>query len=163
MRSWPLARDFLSYWLPPCLGVAAILSLSGDLGSSARTLTLLERLLFWVPFLKAHLEMVNAVLRKAGHVLGYGVLCFLWFRAFQGQQGYGRGKSLLCSLALCLAVALTDEVHQSLVNSRTGSLRDVALDLAGATLGAVLTLRRWSPPPRASWGEGEEGRGPGKI
>ena len=154
MRPWPLVRDLLSYWLPPFLGVAAILTLSGDLGSSSQTLSLLQRLLSWVPYLSpAHLEVFNVALRKGGHVLSYGVLYFLWFRAFQGQRGYGRGRALLCSLALCLAVAAMDEGHQALLSSRTGSLRDVALDLGGSTLGAVLTLLLWSPRPQATWGE----------
>jgi len=154
LRPWPPVRDFLSYWLPPFLGVAVILTLSGNLGSSVHTLRLLQRLLSWVPYLgPAQLEVLNVVLRKAGHVLGYGVLYFLWFRAFQGHRGYGRGQALLFSLALCVAVAAMDEGHQFLLSSRTGNIRDVALDLGGSALGAVLTLFLWSPRPGATRGE----------
>jgi len=154
LRPWPLVRELLSYWLPPFLGVTAILVFSGDLGASPRTLNLVRLLLSWVPYLRpADLEVINTALRKGGYVLSYGVLFFLWFRAFRGHRGYGRGLALLCSLAWCLAVAAMDEGHQFLVASRTGSLRDVSLDLAGSTLGAVLTLGCWSPRLRASWGE----------
>jgi VanZ family protein len=154
LRPWPQVRDFLSYWLPPFLGTAAILVLSGDLGASSRTLNLVNWLLSWAPFLSpAHLETLNAALRKGGHLFGYGILFSLWFRALRGRQVYGRGKSVAWSLAVCLAVALVDEGHQCLVSSRTGSFPDVALDLAGATLGAVLTRRRWSSRSRGAWGQ----------
>ena len=82
MRPWPLVRELLSYWLPPFLGVTAILVFSGDLGASPRTLNLVRLLLSWVPYLRpADLEVINTALRKGGYVLSYGVLFFLWFRA----------------------------------------------------------------------------------
>jgi VanZ family protein len=149
LQSLTSSREFLSYWLPPLLGMTAILGLSGDLGASAHTLDLVKWLLSWVPFLSpARIPAIHDLLRKGGHVLTYGPLYFLWFRAFQGHLGLGGKRAFLWSLGLCLMVAMMDEGHQSLVPSRTGSFRDVGLDLGGATLGAVITPLFWSPPAR---------------
>ena len=147
MQPVPIFREFLSYWLPPLLGMTAILGLSGDLGSSSNTLVLVQWLLSWIPFLgPAQIEMIHGLLRKGGHMLSYGLLYFLWFRAFQGHLGFGRVKAFLWALTLCLLVATMDEGHQSLLASRRGSFEDVALDMAGSTLAAVITPLLWSPP-----------------
>jgi VanZ family protein len=143
--------DFLLYWLPPLVWTGSILTLSGDLGSSRNTLSLLKGLLSWLPFLTpAGIEVINGYLRKAGHALAYGSLYFLWFRAFRGQGHYGRGRAFLWSLSLCLLLAIADEGHQSFLASRSGSLKDVALDLLGAGLGALLTLAFWHPGTEAT-------------
>jgi VanZ family protein len=42
------------------------------------------------------------------------------------------------SLALALACATADELHQSTVPSRTGSFGDVLVDMTGASLGILL-------------------------
>jgi VanZ family protein len=121
-----------------------MLALSGDLGSASNT----GRLLHWLlPTLSpAQFELVHFYVRKGvGHIGDYGFLYFLWFRAFRAHLGYRSGRAFLCSLGLCLAVALLDEGHQSLLTSRTGSLRDVGLDLAGSC-GAALILWFSGPP-----------------
>lgn len=142
--------DLLLYWFPPLLWTAAILTLSGDLGSYRNTLGLLEGLLSWLPLTAAAIEALNSYLRKAGHAVAYGSLYFLWFRAFRGQRGFGPGRAFLWSLALCLLLAVMDEGHQSFLASRTGSFRDVALDLGGAGLGALLSLAFWHPRSEAT-------------
>ena len=121
-----------------------MLALSGDLGSANNTRKLLQWLL---PTLSpAHFKLIHFYLRKAvGHVGNYGFLYFLWFRAFRTDLGYRGGRAFLWSLGLCLAMALLDEGHQSLLTSRTGSLRDVGLDLAGSS-GAALILWFSGPP-----------------
>jgi VanZ family protein len=48
-------------------------------------------------------------------------------------------------LLSCAAYAASDEFHQSFVPSRTASLRDVTIDLCGATLAVLLY---WSIAPR---------------
>jgi VanZ family protein len=121
-----------------------MLALSGDLGSGNNT----GKLLHWLlPNLSpAHFELIHFYLRKGlGHVGDYGFLYFLWFRAFRGGLGYRGGRAFLWSLGLCLAVALLDEGHQTLLASRTGSLRDVGLDLAGSS-GAALILTIFRTP-----------------
>jgi len=137
--SLPKGRKFLEYWLPPLVWCGVMLALSGDLGSSHNTQKFLQWLL---PTLSpAQFGLIHFYLRKGvGHIGDYGLLYFLWFRAFRAGLGYRGGRAFLWSLGLCLALALLDEGHQSLLASRTGCLGDVGLDLAGAC-GAALILR----------------------
>ena len=132
---------FLYYWLPPLAWCGAVLTLSGDLPSSRNTLGLLNWLLSWFPPLSpAQLGLFHFYFRKTmGHFGNYALVYFLWFRAFRGQMGYHRVQAFLWSLGLCLSLALLDEGHQALFPSRGSSLRDVALDLAGALTAALIT------------------------
>jgi VanZ family protein len=59
-----------------------------------------------------------------------------------------RGAVLVgAALALGIAWAIVDEVHQSFVPARTGSWRDVLVDAVGLTAGVTLAARR---APRAA-------------
>ncbi len=87
----------------------------------------------------AQLDLFHFYFRKTlGHFGNYVFIYFLWFRAFRGHMGYRRGWAFLWSLGLCLSIALLDEGHQALFPSRSSSLRDVALDLAGALTAALI-------------------------
>ncbi len=145
--SFPRSRVFLWYWLPPLTWYGVVLALSGDLGSSRHTFGILKWLLSWFPPLSpAQFAIVHFYFRKiVGHAANYGFLYFLWFRAFRGSRGYPPGRAFLWSLGLCLTLALLDEGHQGLIVSRSGSLRDVALDMGGAALSALLTAIFWTP------------------
>lgn len=129
------------YWSLPLLWTLVILVVSGDLGASRNTTGLLSWLLsLFIVLSPATLDLVHGWLRKAAHVLTYSLLFLFWCRAllysFQGR----RPLSLSLGLGLCLAVALLDEGRQALMASRTGSLADVALDLAGPALLVVVMV-----------------------
>lgn len=135
---------FLSAWSPPFLWGLAILVSSGNLGSAQNTQVILRWLLSLVPALIGHLDTIHLALRKLGHMVAYGVLFLLWFRAF----GFHRPRpfrSLGYALACTLLVAVLDEGHQALVGTRHGSLRDVGWDLAGAGLAGFFALAFWKP------------------
>jgi len=147
--AWLRTPVYFSYWLPPLLWCAMVLLFSGDWGSSRHTLGLLRWLLSWIPSLSpAQINMIHYYCRKSGHVLAYGILYFLWFRAFQGNLHYSVKNAALWSLGLSLLVALTDEGHQAMLGSRSGSLQDVGLDFSAALLAAWLTTIFWRPRPR---------------
>lgn len=54
---------------------------------------------------------------------------------------------MLIALLISFAVAITDEYIQSLDPSRSGTLYDVMIDMAGAMV-AVMTMWLISPPAR---------------
>ena len=85
------------------------------------------------------LVRVEFFLRKAAHVSEYAVLAVLLYRGFVHTALKGR-RALSAGLVLlfCAAYAASDEFHQSFVPSRTASLRDVMIDLCGATLAVLL-------------------------
>jgi VanZ family protein len=156
---------FLHYWLPPILWGLAIIGMSGDVASAKNTVGLLKWFLSWFATLNpAQVNMVNFYLRKTGHALAYGLMYFLWFRAFRGHLGAAPGRSFLYALGLCLLVSMTDEGRQSLSRFRGGSGYDVLLDLCGASLAALITFAVWTPRPKAAALAGAVGRqtaGPG--
>lgn len=152
---------FWHYWLPPLIWSMAILVFSGEWGSSKNTLGLVQWLLSWLPGLTpVQVKAIHHCLRKLVHVLAYATLYFLWFRAFQGHGGYSRGRSFLVALGLCVLFALIDEGHQAMMKARTGTMYDVALDLGGVALGALVTMAVWNPgssrtPSEAKTGDHE--------
>jgi VanZ family protein len=122
-----------------------VLSLSGDAGSDTNTARLLQWLLSrFVDLEPAQIDRINFFLRKTGHVLAYGCMYFLWFRAFREQAHYGRWRACLWSLGLCLLYSSTDEGRQWFHASRGASIWDVMLDMSGASLAALLAAAVWT-------------------
>ena len=136
----------ISYWLPPVFWGLAVLSLSGDLGSAGNSRQVLQWLLSWLAALKpAQLNLINFYFRTTGHVLAYGLMYFLWFRAFRGYADFGPWRACLWALGCSLGFALMDEGRQWFYASRGGSVRDVMLDMSGATLTALVAGAVWRP------------------
>ena len=114
---------------------------------------ILMAVIYWLsaqPGLNSGLGVWDTVLRKLAHIVEYGLLWFLWWRAL----GYG---SPLPAIAIALTYAATDELHQSFVPDRAGSPVDWAIDAAGVGL-AGLAVLLWSRiagvRPRAARAEG---------
>jgi len=123
-----------------------VLGLSGDWGSGENTLGLLEWLFSWfVAPEPAQLTIINFYVRKTGHVLAYGLMYFLWFRAFRAQAHYGPWRAGLWALGLCLCFSSLDEGRQWFYASRGASIRDVFLDMSGAGLTALIAGAVWTP------------------
>jgi len=84
--------------------------------------------------------VILVVIRKCAHVTEYAVLALLLWRALRSIPVL-RAKTLIVLAAVVLGCALfaaTDEFHQTFVKSRTPSVRDVLLDIAGAILGLLI-------------------------
>lgn len=136
----------LTSWSPPLFWALGILICSGDLGSSQNTLGVLSWLLSHFSHLSpGQIVALHAFLRKLGHMLAYGALCFFWFRAFQTYWPERRWSFLVLAMVCTLAVAVLDEGHQAMVGTRRGSLLDIGWDLVGACLSAVLIMSRRKP------------------
>lgn len=83
------------------------------------------------------------VIKKSGHMLAYGLLAALLFRAL--LNSCAARSAGFAALAAAMAYALGDELHQTLVRGRTASITDLGFDFTGAAL-AILVLWRF-----ASW------------
>ncbi|MBA2569016.1 MAG: VanZ family protein [Actinobacteria bacterium] len=81
-----------------------------------------------IPDLGTGLGTWDLVLRKLAHAAEYAVLGFLLVRAI------GRESA---ALALGIAYAASDELHQHFVAGRHGSAVDVLIDAAGVAAGVV--------------------------
>jgi VanZ family protein len=100
-----------------------------------------SRLLIWaaviftlssIPSLSTGLGIWDTILRKAAHLAEYAVLGGLIYRAL--------GREPL-ALAVGIAYAATDELHQYFVGGRHASPVDVAIDAVGVAVGMLLWLR----------------------
>ena len=92
--------------------------------------------IFWLsaqPSLDSGLGVWDTVLRKIAHMLEFGVLWWLWWRAL-------RHRSPVPATVIALAYAISDEVHQSFVDGRFGSPVDVAIDAAGIGLAGLIVV-----------------------
>ncbi|MGO4889568.1 VanZ family protein [Anaerobacillus sp. MEB173] len=79
-------------------------------------------------------ENFNFIVRKSAHFLAYFLLGVLVLNALRsnGLQVYRRmGLAFL----ICVGYAVSDEVHQIFIPGRSGEIRDVLIDSAGAGVG----------------------------
>ena len=93
-----------------------------------------------IPALSTGLGTWDEVLRKAAHVTEYAVLGALLLRALRSE---------LPALALGIAYAATDELHQHFVRGRHPSPFDLAFDACGLAVGLLLVLVVQSERARA--------------
>jgi VanZ family protein len=84
-----------------------------------------------IPSLATGLGTSDLILRKCAHTAEYAVLAILLMRALGSE---------LAALAVALAYAATDELHQAFVAGRHASPVDVAIDGIGAALGLLVLL-----------------------
>jgi VanZ family protein len=85
------------------------------------------------------LAPIHFYCRKVLHVMCYGVLTILWFRALMASHPEHVWTNRVLALVLCLMVALADEGRQYFYPARTSSWWDVGLDLSGGVLFVFLS------------------------
>jgi VanZ family protein len=126
------------------LWTALIFVFSSDTFSAPHTGSILQSIataIFGHPLSELQYEMTQFVVRKLAHLTAYAILATLWFRALRGEaRGWAMRWSVIAVL-IAIAVAATDEFHQSFVPSRTGTPFDVVIDVCGAILAQVIIRR----------------------
>jgi VanZ family protein len=86
--------------------------------------------------------LLQTLVSKGGHMIGYAGLSVLWGRALAARRAWPERRTLALAFLLAVLYAISDEVHQTFVPGRNGSPVDVLIDATGAVLGLWL-LRRW--------------------
>ena len=125
---------FVRTWLPVIVWAAVILSASTDSFSSGESRGWLAALIG-----PEMADALNIAIRKLGHIIAYGIL---------GVLGWRADRRMLIALGISLIVAIVDETRQSMTRLRSGTPWDVLLDGIAAWLGIMLARRIW-----ASYGE----------
>jgi VanZ family protein len=114
-------------WIPVAVWSACIFIFSTSYFSAANTAIFFEPIIKW--FLPgadpSTVDSVHFLIRKTAHFSEYLMMFTLLVR------GPLHGRPLP-ALAICAAMAVGDEFHQSFVMSRTASIFDVGLDFSGA-------------------------------
>lgn len=141
------AKRILYLWLPPILWLGVIAWESFRLSSNVTGVWLSDLLTAaHIPMSYPQFEVLHFFLRKLGHFAGYGVLTLLFFRAWfytLRPEANSRRFRLRCAalaFLVTLLTAMADEWHQSSDVTRTGTSKDVALDLAGGVTAQMLAF-----------------------
>jgi len=124
-------------WTAAVLWTALVLAASGEAFSAANTRGLVYEIGAWLGVSPGDLVRFVFWTRKAAHFVEYAVLGALVLHALR-WTGLGVPTASVCALLWALAVAVGDESNQALLPSRTGSARDVAIDVAGAAVAIAL-------------------------
>jgi VanZ family protein len=138
-------HEILNAWIAAILWLIVIAIESTALLSAANTSRILYPLLHFLLGLDwERFEDWHFYIRKTGHVIGYGMLSFLLFRAWRAtfQSNHVKWKAGWAGLAVLGTgiVASVDEWHQSFIPSRTGRWQDVVLDTCAGIAAQILIV-----------------------
>ena len=140
----PQSASFLGRWLPLIIWMGFISFASSDNFSASNTSRIIGPLVLWL-FPKTSPETmasIHFVVRKLAHFLEYAVLGLLAARAFRGSgRPWIRARWVAIAVVLIVGYALLDEYRQSFVPSRTSSIYDSFVDIAGGL--TALLIVRW--------------------
>lgn len=113
---------------------------TGEL-SAANTSRIIRPLLLWLfpDISEAKIRLAHFYVRKTAHFVEYAVFAFLAARAFatSANEKLRRGFFYF-ALLLTSAFAFADELHQSFTGTRTGSIYDSFIDIAGGLTALIL-------------------------
>jgi VanZ family protein len=132
-------------WILLACWLRFIFGASTDAMSAEHTSHFLFPLLRWLsPGMSAEtMDWIHFFIRKGAHMTEYGILYLLSWRVFQGTGSPAwKWRRAVGALLFAALFAASDEYHQSFVPSRQASVRDVMIDITGASL-ALLCIWAW--------------------
>lgn len=111
------------------------------------TKVILHKILYWLPagalmiliFLLSSRQSIsistefsiNFIFFKSLHIGFYATLTFLYAFALRMTTNFSKKDQLLIAVMLAIAYGISDEIHQTYVPTRTGTFRDIGIDLIG--------------------------------
>lgn len=113
----------LFYWLPPLFWMGFIFFLSSRHSVSI-----------------THSYAPDFIIFKTLHMIEYGILFFLLFRAFHSVNK-ALYFSQMAAMTIAILYAASDEIHQLFIVSRTGTVRDILIDVGGIII-MYIVIRR---------------------
>jgi VanZ family protein len=111
-------NKFIVFWLPVLVWAGFIFWLSS------------------IPDLKSGIEQ-DFIFRKIAHILEFAILCFLLIRALVKEK-ISFVKTLILAVIIAFLYSISDEYHQTFIQGRQGSFKDVGIDSIGIFLMAIL-------------------------
>jgi len=122
-----MIKKFFKFWLPAVIWMGLIFW-----ASSFHTLR------------ASPINWQDLIIRKTAHFLEYTILFFLFFRGFKNTTKLTQSRALLFSFIFSVLYAISDEFHQTLVDGRSGMVRDVFIDGTGSFFGwlAMIKIRK---------------------
>ncbi|HLR42962.1 MAG TPA: VanZ family protein [Pseudogracilibacillus sp.] len=144
-----MKRKYIFAWLLVLIWMGCIFYLSHQPASESSKLsagvmaTILQVMQAIFPY-SVEVSAFHSFVRKGAHFFAYFLLGILLYRAL-----WGKWRHFLLALFIAFLYAVSDEVHQLFIPGRSGEVRDVLIDSAGAATGILLyilllrLLRRW--------------------
>ena len=110
--------------------------LSSQPNSGAKTNFMISQIL---PGIKetSIIETINFIIRKLAHLTEYFILTLL-INSLLKEYTLKEKKRLLLCIAICFIYSMTDEIHQSFIQGRTGIFTDCLIDTLGGTIYIVI-------------------------
>jgi len=102
------------YWFPPLMWMGIIYFMSSQKSVSVTSDPVAEFVTF-----------------KTLHMIEYAFLFFLCYRAFHSLKNMQEYFFALYSFAIAISYSVTDELHQLLIPTRQGRIRDILFDMGG--------------------------------
>ena len=129
----------LSRFLPLIVWLVFISYASSDSFNADNTSRIIGPLVLWLfPNTSPEtMATIHFITRKIAHFTEYAILGLLAARAFWSWERW-----FLISVALVVVYALVDEYHQSYVPSRTASVFDSLIDIAGGLTALIFISRK---------------------
>lgn len=133
-------RKRLWRYAPLVLWIGFIFFASTGAMSASNTSRIIAPLFRWLfpDITESQLLFVHFIVRKTAHFTEYAILALLAARAFiPSTHRFLHRRWFIAALALVATVALLDEYNQSFLLSRTGTIWDSLIDLAGGATALV--------------------------
>jgi VanZ family protein len=135
----------LSRYFPLIAWLVFISFASSDNFNAGNTSRIIGPLILWLfpNTSQETLAVVHFITRKIAHFTEYAILGFLAARAFRTspRPAISQRWFLIC-VTLIVVYALLDEYHQSFVPSRTASIFDSLIDMAGGVTSLIVVRKR---------------------
>jgi VanZ family protein len=129
---WAAAKK----WLPVVIWAGLIFLFSTDIFSDSNTQEVigdsLKRILPWIT--REAADFIHWLVRKLGHFGEFFILAVLLMRALPKETAE---RSAGLAIALTTLYAVIDELHQTMVPSRSASAFDVLTDAFGGVCGTL--------------------------
>ena len=139
-------RERFFRYAPLVFWVGLVLFLSTGNASMSNTSRFIRPLLEFI-FPNASIETLDVYhgyIRKLAHITEYAILAFWASRAFSNSsKEFLRRFWYVFVFILVALTASIDETNQSYLASRTGSIYDVLLDIAGGTAMILIFFTAW--------------------
>lgn len=147
-----MTKQKIISWAAVIFWMSIIFFLSHQPGSqsSELSLTFVEPLIEAVekisPEAGVYIEEFHTYVRKSAHFIAYLILGILSVNALKAS-GVQRFRKIFIAFVICLLFAASDEFHQLFIDGRSGEMRDVLIDSAGALVGIGIysVTRKWAP------------------
>jgi VanZ family protein len=91
------------------------------------------------PNMEFDVRGLNHIIRKNTHFFAYLILGVLVINALRVSRVRGY-RSIALALGICILYAISDEIHQFFIPGRSGEVRDVVIDTAGASVGIMVYM-----------------------